>query len=256
MTTSTDAVAVAWVHPEEVAHSFLQSMLGLQGRLMASGGRGRLLPMAFSSAGIAYSRNRVVARFLEHDDDWLFWVDTDIGFDPDTIERLRDVADPDTRPVVSGLYFANHQFAPDGVGGFQTSLVPTVYRWAQLPSGQTGFVAWHDYPRDRLVQVDAAGSGCVLIHRSVFEKIAAKYGPMWYTNLANPDSDEPFGEDMSFCVRLAEFGIPMFCHTGVKTTHLKALWASEAHYDAQRSATAPPAQPNREQRRAAAKSKG
>lgn len=249
MTSSTDRVAIAWVHPDVVSHSWAMSLLKVTMTRSC-----RLLPMQFSSAGIAYSRNRTITAFLNGDDDWLFWVDTDIGFEHDTIDRLLEVADAERRPVVGGLYFANHQSTPDGTGGFVTVPVPTLYRWAKLPDGRTGFVAWQDYPRDRLVQCDALGSGCVLIHRSVFETMQAKYGPgMWYTNLANPDSDEPFGEDMSFCVRLAEFEIPVFMHTGVKTTHMKTIWLSESHFDA--LPTHPTVAPNRAQRRAAAKSK-
>jgi hypothetical protein len=38
------------------------------------------------------------------------------------------------------------------------------------------------------------------------------------------------GEDLSFCMRAGSLGIPVHVHTGVKTTHLKQLWLSEADY--------------------------
>jgi hypothetical protein len=231
------SVAIAWVHSTENAYSWTQSLLDLQGRLMVSGRSGRMFGMRFSSGGgLPLARNKAVAHFLEGDEEWLFWIDTDMGFKPEALEQLLEVADPDVRPVVGGLCFTNVETAEDGLHGFATFPIPTVYRWAKNPDGSVGFVSWHDYPRDELYECDATGSAFILIHRSVFEKMLDKNGPNWYAQIPNPAAGGMFGEDMSFCIQCHEIDVPVFVHTGVKTSHLKPVWLSEVHFDMWRDA--------------------
>lgn len=222
---------VAWVHPNDVAYSWFASMLALQGHFHGSGRRGRFLAMRYGSGGIVEARNKVVDQFMASDEDWLFWIDTDMGFTADTVDRLLEVADPDSVPVVGGLCFANREVELDGFGGFATIPVPTVYRWAQNPDGTTGFTPWHEYPRDQLYRCEGTGAACILIHRSVLERMRDKHGPNWYSLIANPATGGAYSEDLSFCIRLAELGVPLHVHTGVKTTHLKQIWLSELHHD-------------------------
>jgi GT2 family glycosyltransferase len=83
---------------------------------------------------------------------------------------------------------------------------------------------------DRVVEVDWVGTGCMLIHRRVFEDIRAKFGDSLKINVPDYDYDyfRPFdsahGEDVSFCLRAKDaghqphidLGIPVF-HVGFKT---------------------------------------
>ena len=230
MAATPDGVAVAWVHSNEVAYSWASSMLQAQMDLLMSGRQVRWLAMKYGSGGIADARNRAAAAFLAGDLPWMVWIDTDMGFEPDGVSRLLEVVDPVERPVVGGLCFASYEARGDDAGGFATFPVPTIYDWAVQPDGTTGFVARASYDRDALVQCHATGSAFVAIHRSVFERIAEKEGPAWYTPIPNPEGAF-FGEDMSFCIRLVEHQVPLHVHTGIRTTHLKPMWLSEAHYD-------------------------
>lgn len=264
---SRDRIAIGYVKPVEVASSFFESMQAMFEHLIMSGVSGRFLPQRYlSGGGLPQSRNNVVAAFLDTDDDWLLWVDTDMGFLPETAVRLMEAADKETRPIVGALCFSNVEVAQDGMGGYVTFPIPTVYRWCKQPDGSTGFVSWHDYPRDQLVQCDSTGSACIIIHRSVFEAMRDKHGENWYTQVPNPATGGLFGEDMSFCIQAAEVGFPIHVHTGIKTSHQKPIWLSEAHFDMHRenaerhgvdsqvaAGGAKPRQMNRAQRRAAAK---
>lgn len=202
-------------------------MLELQSHLMMNGREGGFIAMRYGSGGLVEARNRVASLMLDRDVEWLFWIDTDMGFAPDTIDRLLEAADPTDRPVIGGLCYVSHEYATDDMGGYRTEPIPTVYQWSQQPDGRIGFTARHDYPRDELVKCDATGSACILIHRSVLERI----GSNWYSPKLNANTGESYGEDMSFCIRMMEHEIPLYVHTGVKTTHLKPVWLSEAHFD-------------------------
>lgn len=228
------SVCMAYVHSDEVAHSWHRSVVDLLGYDLAHSQR--VLRGGFSAThcgtgGLVAARNDTTARFLDGEAEWLFWVDTDMGFAPDTVDRLIAAAHPTDRPVVGGLCFSQHALTPDGMGGFRFRPSPTLYRWATTEDGREGFSAWLDYPRDQVVQVAGTGSACILIHRDVLTKVAAEHGPHWYSRMTNPTTGQLVSEDLSFCARVAGCGFPIHVDTAVKTTHLKPIWLSETDYD-------------------------
>jgi hypothetical protein len=158
-----------------------------------------------------------------------------MGFAPDAVVNLVAAADPVERPIVGALAFIHKELGQDGMGGFDTAPRPTIFDWVPVGPGQHGFSPRIWYAPNALTRCGATGSACLVIHRSVFERIDGD----WYSKLANPTTGKAMSEDISFCARAAALEIPTFVHTGVRTTHHKQLWVSEAQY--WRSLTAPPA---------------
>lgn len=228
-----DKVLICYVHSgEQVAYSWHESMLQMSFHFVASKHFGARLPIRYGTGGLVEARNTAVDRFLSQDEcDWLFWVDTDMGFEPDVIDRLMASADADERPVMGALCFINHATRDDGFGGSVTSAKPSLFMWAKNPDGRTGFVPDVHYQRNSVVRCDGTGAACIIIHRSVFEAIRDKNGGNYYGHMVNPDNGDIFSEDLSFCVRLAECEIPIHVDTSVQTTHYKPVWLSERHLD-------------------------
>lgn len=231
---SSFAVTVAYVHANEVAHSWHRSLMELVGWDFAHFGRvleGGWLAMRYGTDGLPGARNETVRQFLADDRaDWLLWLDTDMGFTPDTLDRLAEVADPATRPMVGALCFAQRERTPDGMGGFRCSSAPTIFDWTDLDEGK-GFVGRTQYQVNTLVRCAGTGSAAVLIHRSVFERIKAAHGETWYDRVPNPTvGGELMGEDLSFCLRAGALDIPIYVHTGVRTSHFKQFWLAEQDY--------------------------
>jgi glycosyltransferase involved in cell wall biosynthesis len=245
---TSDAVTVAYVHPNEVTTSWHQSLLSLIGWDLGHECRvargGWLAIRCYGADGIPAARNKAVADFLSNKDaDWLFWIDTDMGFEPDAVDRLLEVADPVNRPIVAGLCFAQKHTVPDDMGGWRTALAPTIYDWTTVPeTGETGFLSRREYPINTLLQCAGTGSACILIHRSVLEQMAeaSDVPGDWYDRIPNPTANgRLLGEDLSFCLRAGALGIPIHVHTGVRTTHFKPAWLGEEDYWA--SVVPPPA---------------
>jgi len=233
------SVTVAYVHQNEVTYSWHHSMIELVGYDLVNHGRvmsGGYIAMRCGSDGLVEARNKAVRSFLEdRPSDWLFWIDTDMGFEMDTIDRLLEAADPVERPMVGGLCFSMRETEADGMGGWLTAPTPTVFDWAKIPGKdgaepQMGFAVRWDYPVNTLVQCAGTGSACLLIHRSVFERLAGKYGPIWYNRVPNTSTGQLISEDLSFCLRAAAEQIPLYVHTGVRTTHMKSAWVGEQDY--------------------------
>lgn len=226
-------VAIAHVEPERVSTSWQKSKQSLLFYDMAHQG---LLsyeyPMRYGTDGLVGARNEVVRQFLEREDlTHLLWVDTDMGFAADSLEKLAATG----LPIVGGLCFIWRETAQDGMGGFDCAPRPTVFDLAEVGPGQQGFTPRMWYPPDAVIQCGATGSAFILIAREVFEAI----GEDWYSQVVNPDTGKPMSEDISFCVRAATAGFPTFIHTGVRTTHHKDIWVGEPLY--WRTLTAPPA---------------
>lgn len=235
-----DAVTVAYVNHNEVAYSWHHSMVELIGYDLAGKGRvlqGGYIAYRYGTDGLVDARNNAVEQFLtERDADWLFWIDTDMGFTADTVDRLIEAADPVLRPIVGGLCFTQRETAEDGLGGWRTKAAPTVFDWVH-EGDQQGFAVRWDYPKDTVTQCAGTGSACILIHRSVFERMFEKYGRAWYDKAFNTSMKQETSEDLSFCMRALALGIPVHVHTGVKTSHQKTVWLSENEYQAQRAPT-------------------
>ena len=186
--------------------------------------------------GLAAARNEVVAMFLKGDASWLFWIDTDMGFQPDTVDRLVESADPVERPIVGALCFSQHLEGDDGFGGQRWLATPTAFDWITSETGRKGWLPKMDFRPNELVRVGGTGSACILIHRGVFEKIQAEHGPVWYDRIPNPTMNNVLiAEDLSFSLRVNALNIPMYVHTGIETTHAKTMWLGAETFWEQRT---------------------
>lgn len=233
-----DPVTVAYIHDTEVAHSWHHSMMQMIGWDMSHHGRlmrGGWVRVKGATDGLSKSRNQAIKQFLdEPQNEWLFWIDTDMGFAPDTVDRLMEIADPEKAPVVGALCFAYPDLVDDGMGGGRAIPRPTLFDWTEHNAqGTRGFVGWSTYPVNTVVRCAGTGSACILIHRSVLEKIREKFGEVWYDRVETPESttnNKYIGEDLAFCMRVGAVGAPLLVHTGVRTTHLKPIWVSEQDF--------------------------
>lgn len=230
-------LVVSLVPPDGMnSTSFTESLLGLvlhdassEGRVVRGGG-----PMLIPTTPMRLVDNRnYAAKWLldDSDADWLMFIDSDMGFEPDAVEKLLKVADPAERPVVGGLCFGLRKEESDGLSGWRSVPFPTIYDWRTADGApRPGFMARYGYSPETVTQCAATGAAFLLIHRSALEAIRAELGDVWFERAKMYPDDEPMGEDISFCSRLGLLGIPLFVHTGVRTSHLKPLWVTEEYY--------------------------
>ncbi len=162
-----------------------------------------------SGPRIAVGRNSLVEHFLATGADWLVMLDTDMSFGPDAIDRLLQAAHPQDRPIVGGLAIAGGRD-----GWFPTLTVVT----------QEGVISRiTDYPPDQLVPVDATGAACLVIHRTVFEKLAQEHAAPWQWFMEASYGEQAVGEDFTFGLRARAAGFPVYVHTGIPFGHCKEV---------------------------------
>lgn len=235
---------LAFLHPGTQSSCFVRSKTDLL--LHDLQHSGRLMSHPFGELGleahaarIHEARNEAVTAFLDRSEaEWLWFVDADMGFAPDTLDRLVASADRYSRPVLGGLCFAKKS---DGSGPFHARrfrIIPTLYRMYETDDS-VGFVPMFDYPRDQVVEVDVTGAACILVHRSVMESMRDEVGDRWFTPISVPKGKKgytEFSEDMSFCVRVKALGHKLHVHTGIQTTHDKgSIYLDEEVFDLQQA---------------------
>lgn len=225
---------LVYLHPNTVSQSFCESLLRLVGYDAANNQRvvrtGGPVMLRCGSGGLVQARNTAMAQFVDQTSaDWVFMVDADMGFEPDVVDRLVEAAYSTDAPVISGLCFGVRETGRDGFGGFTSRPFPTIYDWARNPDGHLGFSIRRDYPPNTATQAAGTGAACLLLHRTVAEKIRSQDGDTWFDRMRMTDGTL-LSEDLSLCCRIAEHGFPLFVHTGVKTSHHKEIWVGEDLY--------------------------
>jgi len=176
------------------------------------------------TVNISLPRNKLVREFLdEYDGDWLLMLDTDMVFDVDLVNKLLEHADPEKVPVITGLYFGLNK---------DNRLFPQIFYWQEQDDALA--VSVQTYERDALIQIDATGAGCLMVHRSVLHKMREKYGDgpfPWFKE--TEEKGLYLGEDFTFFARLSDMGIPVHMHTGIKLGHQKYSVVDERGWNRQ-----------------------
>lgn len=210
---ATKAV-VGFVHPDYVRAEFMTSMIAMQRRTrVAIDG----VKHVHSGPNIARARNALARTFLaESNAPWFLTIDTDMVFAPDTLDRLVGAADPVLRPVMGAFCLMQETLGGEGL--------PTLYEVAEGVNG-IGFARYTEWPEDQVMRVGATGTGCLLIHRSVFEIIDAHpklHNVAWPWFRESSIDGRPLGEDMTFMLGVGVAGLPVHVHTGVQVGHVKS----------------------------------
>ena len=174
--------------------------------------------VSFLIGSLVYdSRNKLAGMAVEMEADYILWFDSDMVFQPDTLERMMKVLDEHPQiDVLTGLYFRRgHPFTP--------------VLFSKLERTEEDTLEWEgydDFP-DYLFEVAGCGFGCVLMRTEMLLDIAAKEGGgKWFTPIANA------GEDIAFCLRAKEGGYKIFCDPNIHLGHMAYTPVTKAFYKA------------------------
>jgi len=154
--------------------------------------------------------------------DWLLWVDSDICLTAEILKTLWEAANPVIRPIVSGVYFISKQ-----TEGTLDYPLPALFH--DRSEYQMQHV--HPLPNNELIEIDSAGMGLVLMHRSVVEKLRDKFPNDSFFGEKEGKGDEYVSEDIVFFRKVKAAGIPVYAHTGAIATHVKRFDLNAKYYN-------------------------
>lgn len=194
--------------------SFMKSMLGLM--------RVGETEVTFVCNSLIYdARNILAGQAITEGYDRVLWLDSDMVFGPDLLAKLS--ADMDEgREFVSALYFKRKPpFTPVV---FQDLIYNHDPEKNEL---QIKLEAYKDYPQGEIFPIAAAGFGGCLVTTDLINRVGSKFGHPFAPLLG-------LGEDLSFCYRVAQLGVEMFCDSRVKMGHVGLGTITEETYQSSR----------------------
>lgn len=199
----TADTVVTFCHPDTWDASFGRCLLSM---VMRDRGR-RILDVvpSESSSFLVGGRNSQIELALSTSAKWILMLDADMTFPPDLVERLRRRATPDR--IVGGLCCT-------------ATGLPVMFGF----DGQR-IESWEP---DSLVPVLATGGACLLIHRSVFERLPY---PWFYMERINYRMDQ----DQMFLRDVNRAGLEVAVDTSVVLGHVKKspLYPSQSDAEVQ-----------------------
>lgn len=220
----TEKVTIGVTSPGYVVTDFMTSILDVA---RSQRQVGQFISLQGSGV-ISRLRNQIVSTYLDKTtDDWLLQIDTDQRFTVKDFKKLLDAADKDKRPIVSGVVHGGWD-----VGEPYLEPVPCIFK-----QGESGALyAVHDYPADSIIEIDACGTGAVIVHRSVWEKLREEadqvhQGKMWGFYQDMPLHHEWIGEDLLWSLRVRSLGFKLYAHTGVQMEHQRKNWYGKKQHE-------------------------
>lgn len=163
----------------------------------------------------ATARNRIALMALDKKTDYVLMVDNDVVLPKDALINLFDdpkdvclgfYAHRDADNVYRGRTCVCKLYADDGTKHFNYPL-ESEYKAQELAELKEN--------GEYKIRIHGGGMGCALIKTSVFEKI--KYP--WY-DWVNYKNKAMLSEDLYFCERCKEKGIPVYTDTRVNCGHM------------------------------------
>ena len=148
--------------------------------------------------GIGEHRNRIVKEFLDTDLKWLMMMDSDNPCPPNVLDLIKLDKDVIALPTPINMNW-------NGV----TNIFWNVFGKDGLPSKDTG---------KGLQQVEKVGTGCILIHRRVLEKLKHPF-----TTVRDKEDLRIVGTDIAFSNKCTEAGFKIYVHWDYTCRHYKEI---------------------------------
>lgn len=157
--------------------------------------------IAFQMGSLVYdSRNALAANALKMEADYVLWLDSDMVFPPDVLERL--MKDRDKGDIITAVYY--RRVAPYS---------PVLLDKLEIDDTGCEWTNMKKVPDKGVFEVAGCGFGCVLMPTKIFTDVLAEFG-----NLFAPIKG--VGEDLSFCWRARKCGYKIVCDPDIQLGHV------------------------------------
>lgn len=158
--------------------------------------------VAFQISSLVYmARNDLAKKAVACGADFVLWIDSDMVFSPDLLQRLMEHMKNPEIDMVSGLYF--RRVAPYS---------PVLYDRLEITEERCEHTEFDQIP-DEPFEVGGCGFGGVLMRTSLIYDVALKYGDMFAPI-------KGVGEDLSFCWRARQLGHKVICDPSIVLGHV------------------------------------
>ncbi|MBR2653961.1 MAG: hypothetical protein IKD59_05330 [Lachnospiraceae bacterium] len=169
--------------------------------------------IAFQMGSLIYNaRNYLATMAIKNEIDYVLWLDSDMTFPPDLLQRLYE--DRDKGDIITGIYY--RRVAPYRPVLFDHLVI--------TDDGGCEWTNLDEYP-EGLFEIEGCGFGCVFMPTNIFMDVANKFG-----NMFSPIGG--VGEDLSFCWRARQCGYNIVADSSIQCGHVGHYTVDKQFYEA------------------------
>lgn len=162
------------------------------------------------------ARNNLARQALKTDADWILWLDSDMVFNPDTLQKMLKICTENKidfltavcyrrKPPYTPCLFDRLDLLPDDKGASYTALL-------SVPEGR--------------FQVGGCGFAGVLMSSDVLLSVQSRFNGRMFDPLTG------MGEDVSFCWRARQCGYEIWCDSSIQFGHVGKTIVTKEYFEA------------------------
>lgn len=172
--------------------------------------------IGFKPGSLVYmARNDLAKQAVKMGADYIFWLDSDMVFDADVLERMLETMESNNLDILSGIYYRR-------VPPYTPVLMDKLELKEDEMCDHTEF---EKLPEEGLFEVGGCGFGCVLMRSEVIVDVYGKFHQAF-----NPLRGA--GEDLSFCIRARECGYKIYADSSISLGHCSHSIVTKEFYEA------------------------
>lgn len=165
---------------------------------------------------VYHARNNLARQAIKAEADWVLWLDSDMVFSPDLLQRMMKVCTENDISFLTALCFRR-----------KPPYTPCIFeKLERLPEDKgAAYTAFMSVPDGRF-KVGGCGFAGVLMSTDVLMSVAAKYQGRMFDPLPG------FGEDVSFCWRARQCGYDIWCDSKIEMGHVGNCVVTRGYFEA------------------------
>lgn len=170
--------------------------------------------IGFEVGSLVYNaRNNLARQAIKAEADWVLWLDSDMVFSPDFLQRMLKVCTENDIDFLTALCFRR-----------KPPYTPTLFDRLEKVDKGASYTALMSVPDGRF-KVGGCGFAGVLLSTDVLLSVASKFGRMF-------DPIYGFGEDLAFCWRARQCGYDIWCDADIEMGHVGQTIVTRAYFEA------------------------
>ena len=171
--------------------------------------------IGFEVGSLVYNaRNNLARQAIKEEADWVLWLDSDMVFAPDTLQRMLKVCTENKIDFLTALCFRR-----------KPPYTPCLFDRLEKVEKGASYTALLSVPEGRF-KVGGCGFAGVLMSLDVLISVGARFNGRLF------DPIDGFGEDVSFCWRARQCGYDIWCDSDIEFGHVGSCVVTRGYFEA------------------------
>lgn len=171
--------------------------------------------IGFEVGSLVYNaRNNLARQAVKSEADWVLWLDSDMVFGPDLLQRMIKVCTENDIDFLTALCFRR-----------KPPYTPCLFDRLEKIDKGASYTALMSVPEGRF-QVGGCGFAGVLMSMDVLLSVMAKFNGRMFEPI------DGFGEDVAFCWRARQCGYDIWCDSGIELGHVGSFVVTRSIFEA------------------------